>query len=276
MKLSGGGPPTSKLRVLVLGDGHIARAAADRLLAQGYRVRCAGPSDWRAEALKPSDVLLLALTDGRQVEEVLSEPGAYGSVLDLTTVGPESAARCAVLASSRCSYSGGGITSGAAAVSNGEAVLLLGPMEPEAPSRQVAEQLGRIITFRSCQEAASAKLLHNAYLLGQQFLLATVLATAAEHGVGSAMTDVLCAGTAGRPACDSSLLRVMRGGHASSYRAGLAAKDLMLTQTSFGRLDSDTGIIGLSLEAFQSSDPNEPFTAPLTRRISKGHESYIR
>lgn len=253
--------------VLVLGQGAVGRSVANRLATVGHDIRVCDRKGWQKAMRRRSDVLVLALTHGKQSAEVIAMAGCHGAVVDLTTQSPASAARCQAAAERLgVSYSGGGINGGARALGRGDAMLLLGP-PPTSAGRGIADALGGVLPFAQASAAAAAKLLHNAYLLCHQYILAAALGAAAQHGVDG-LTQVLVTGTAGRPLDQCSLLRDSAGEPSSSYLSRLAAKDLRLISAAFpGFVIDCAGLLDRMIQVL-SSEPERPFTAEFLRAVA--------
>jgi len=255
------------MRVRIFGAGRIGQAAARRCLSSGFDIRLADLAETEELAVDPAagGLALLALTHGTQVGDLLTRLRGVDAVLDLTTQSSTSAAVAAATAD-RCGldYFGGGLTGGAAQLAGGTAVLLVGPWPAPEPVRAVLDVLGSVIGFESAEQGARAKMLHNAYLLMQQSLLA-LLGGGRGRLDADGLLRVLSTGTAGRPLAESSLVRDLTAETpASSYRNRLVVKDLAEIERELSDLPPYLLELLADLrQRFAQGAPDEPFTQVL-------------
>lgn len=255
----------------LLGMGAMGTAIAERLRQQPLAVVSGDKLAQRDVLRRPHAVLIMALTSGDQVAEVLASGEVRAAaVLDLTTQSTEAIERCAGLArGSGIAYSGGGVTGGARQLARGSASLLLGP-EPRGFAARVCARLGSPVFFPTARQAALAKLLHNWVLIVQQWAVAVALTEAGAHGF-SELPAVLSEGTAGRPVTRWSVIRDWSAGQPSStYTDRLVWKDLREIKQSFSATENaDGGLLDHLIDLFEPADgPAIPFTLRLLRELS--------
>lgn len=215
--------------VRVFGAGRIGRAVASRCRQLGLDVRLADRPQAAdlasARAAEAGELAVLALTHGAEAVELIDQLVEVSTVIDLTTQSSTTAGQATSKAARRSiGYHAGGLTGGAAQLAEGQAVLLLGP--PPRHQREFLQGLGEVIEFDRAEQAARAKLLHNAFLIMHQSMLA-YLGGARGDLPAETLLRVLATGTAGRPVGQSSLARDLAADIAtSSYLTRLVLKDL--------------------------------------------------
>lgn len=247
----------------VLGQGAVGRAVARRLTDRGFTVHAADRDErGRVLAARPA-VLVLALTRGEECLTQLAESdGLVPVVLDLTTQAPDTAARCADRAArGGAAYHGGGLTGSPRALATGEAVLLLGP--PPVPGTEAAlvtAELGRVIGFTAARSGALAKLLHNWVLVVQQWAAALAIQRTGGELDLATLTEVLAAGTAGRPVDQWSVVRDAAGSASSTYLSRLVAKDLGELAQALPELADEARPLLRLMHAALASAGERPFT----------------
>lgn len=247
--------------VLILGQGIMGRAYADRLESSGTLCRRTGKRDWRKALLEWSGVVLVAVTNGEDSRAVVeSLQSRHTLVIDLTTQTPSEANWCAATCHTKgIDYYAGGVTGGGQQVLQGEAVLLLGPTPLPVRVMELAEIIGAVQKFNTAGDACAAKLLHNFVLIVAGRALAVALRVAEERGIGS-LADVIERGTAGRPVRCQSVVRDFEQPPTSTYTCALVAKDLRAMKREFPQLTNTAGLDLEGLAAMFDRGGDRPYT----------------
>jgi 3-hydroxyisobutyrate dehydrogenase-like beta-hydroxyacid dehydrogenase len=270
-----------------VGLGNMGRPMAANIAAAGFDLVCFDAAG-TAERLPPgaragasvadlaaqADTVLLSVPDGAVVRSIVSELVATAdrrvtTVIDLSTVGPEVAARAAAtLAPHGITYVDGPVSGGATGARNRTISLMFAGADEvlDAHRRLLDSFAGKVFHVGTrAGQGQAMKLLNN-------YLSATALAASSEaiafglaQGLDmSTMVDVLNVSTGRNSAtADKFPNRVMTGTYDAGFHTALMAKDvrLFLAEAATAGTAADVATaVGATWDAADAALPGSDFT----------------